>query len=63
MLDDNPYSIVILLQNQVDTLREQLKGAVGVLISVTWPKSSGVYDRYKPDYEYNHTYLFDLLSV
>ena len=45
------------LQNQVDTLREQLKGAVQVLISMTYSKGSDKYDR-----EYSNDYLFDLLD-
>ena len=57
---DDVHKEMMDLRNQVDTLRANLKGAVEALISVTWPKSSLNYDKYKPDYSYINEYLFDV---
>ena len=54
---DNVHARMMDLQNQVDTLRANLTGAVDALISLTWPKGSSVYDQYKPDYPYINKYL------
>ena len=59
---DDVHTEMMDLQNQVDTLRANLKGAVGALISVTWPKGGFQYDRHKPDYPYIHEYLLELLG-
>ena len=59
---DAVHTEMMDLQNQVDTLRANLKGAVEALISVTWPKGSSVYDQYKPDYPYIQNYLNELLG-